>query len=130
MNVQDIIQYGIAIAGGGAGIKVVEVMLDYFKNKRQNSVEFKKIESESKVALTRLEIENEDKFRLELWDRIKGLEARVTDLDRKEQECWDKYNLLFKNNAELAAELNYVKTILHSSSSEIIKLLPKREENK
>lgn len=124
MTINEFIQYSVAIAGGGVGLKLVEYLIDFTKSKRESSVEFRKIETESKVSLAKLEAETEDKFRLELWDRIKNLEARVTELDRKEQECWDKYNLLFKTNAEIAAELNYVKTILHSSSSEIIKMLP------
>jgi len=130
MEANDLAQYIAAIVGGGAGLKVLEVAIDYFKKRKENTLELKKLGLEERIALTKIELDSEDKLRLELWERIKSLEARVTDLDRKEQECWDKYNQLFKRNAELAAELNYVKTILHSSSSEIIKLLPKKEETK
>jgi len=128
MTVQDFIQYAGAVGGGAASLKLIELIVDYFKARREKSVDFKKIDVEENIALTKLNIESEDKLRLELWERIKSLESRVNDLDRKEQDCWDKYNLLFKSNAELSAELNYVKTILHSSSSEIIKLLPKKED--
>jgi len=131
MTATELIQYAVAIAGGGAGIKALEMLVDYSKRRKENFLEIKKINLEERVALTKIELDSEDKLRIELWERIKSLEARVTDLDRKEQECWDKYNLLFKSNAEIAAELNYVKTILHSSSSEMIKLLPvKKEEPK
>lgn len=132
MVVSEIVQYAIAALSGGAGLKLIEVTISYFNEKKQKSIEIKRIDSEQKLALTRLELESEDKLRLELWERIKNLEAKVSELDRKEQECWDKYNTLFKSNAEIAAELNYVKTILHNSSSEIMKLLPKNkaEENK
>ena len=119
-NFESIIQSIVTLLAGGIGAKAI----DYFQARRQVKRDEMLGLRNVNIDLKKLALEGEEKFRNKLLEWIESLEAQVKELDLREQACWDKYNQLFKMNAEMNAELNFVKRILKESGHELMKLQP------